>query len=248
MHSVVWPAFTDLMTVIAITGMVAASALAKQVRDLRVQIEPPYALMKKLNEAEHDTSQLKGMAEAIKEAAAVVDDFAGSHSGLTRGSDQSLQFGEDLVQFAKDEATPMWIGDGQLRMRSFCESLSANLALPFGGHGVRRDYFQVQVEGHTDSQGCNGRQDCNWTISARRAAGFRILMDDPEVCPGGSNWSIVPMGLGGTRSVGDRPAVNRRIEVRLVPDYAAIIGNRVDSAGVRLPDNVAEPQIESRED
>ena len=152
----------------------------------------------------------------------VVDEFAATQPQLTKGSDQSLQFGEELVGFKVNDIEPIWQSGGRAQLKSFCSALSDSLKKPFVEGRPRSEFFTVQVEGHTDNVPCRGDQSCNWPISAGRAARFRILMGDPVLCPGGGDWSILPVGKAGTVPVEDVGAT-RRIEVRLLPDYAAII-------------------------
>ena len=90
------------------------------------------------------------------------------------------------------------------------------------GEGLR-DLFSIRVEGHTDESVCPGDPLCNWRISAGRAAAFVAVMRDPDFCPGGRGWNLLPIGYAQTKpATGDRRPT-RRIALRIVPDYQRLI-------------------------
>lgn len=161
-----------------------------------------------------------GVAEAMM--ARVYERFEQA-DGVQRGADQSIRFGEDLVTFAKDDDVPVWGNNGRRRLADFCGALAAAAGdLQAGEERDVRERLLIRVEGHTDSQRCRGSDSCNWYISAQRAAAFRNLLADPPHCAGAEGFRVVPVGYADTRP-DDGELATRRIEVRLVPDYEAII-------------------------
>jgi hypothetical protein len=147
--------------------------------------------------------------------------------------DQSLRFGEDLIRFDSGRTAVIWLPDGKPRMRTFCDALTLLLNEPFerGASILRRELFTVWVEGHTDALRCSGSDDCNWDLSAQRASAVRNEMAREEVCPGSENWKLRPIAMAASAPItaetsAEGRAKNRRIEIRVVPDYAAIIAYR----------------------
>lgn len=129
----VWPAFADLMTVLAVCGLFTALALSqinssqsdllakmrdleqknqaleKQLRDLRQaqqEREEEWARKRKtLEQQVREAATNEKMFKAIQEAQRIIDNVS-SASGLSSGSDQSLQFGDDLVAFRLNGTAP----------------------------------------------------------------------------------------------------------------------------------------------
>jgi hypothetical protein len=236
----VWPALADLMTVVAIVGLTSAlqflplirrddptgqKHLLNETRKLRAQNE-------KLQSEIREAARNEQMFQAIQRAQEIVDEFSKENAELRFENDQSLQFGEDLVEFELNGLEPQWKGDGSERLWRFCEALSGALSRPFGNQGSRRLLFTVEVEGHTDAILCPDDPHCNWRISSGRAAVFVALMRNETYCPGGFAWTMVPVGLADTRPIIDSATgvatPTRRIAVRLVPNYKALIRASVE--------------------
>jgi flagellar motor protein MotB len=241
----VWPAFADLMTVLAVCGLFTTLAVSKinssskeellaKIRDSEQRRQLLEELLRKreqeqrsqerqwANERDNLQRQVREAARnekmfrAIQEAQRLIDAVS-TASGLSFSSDQSLQFGDDLVAFKLNSIDPIWQADSRDRLRKFCASISNQFA---GGH-----QFVVQVEGHTDSIGCPGDRNCNWAISSGRAANFVAFMRRQEYCPGGDRLLLRPVGFADTKPVRTGAPPSRRIAVRLLPDYEAIISN-----------------------
>jgi flagellar motor protein MotB len=234
----VWPAFADLMTVLAVCGLFTALALSQinssqsdllaKLRELEQKNHELEVELRAQREREADWSHRRKLLEqqvreaamnekmfkAIQEAQRIIDQVS-SASGLSFGSDQSLQFGDDLVAFRLNETDPIWQADSRVRLQRFCSAVSDQLA----GQGR----FIVQVEGHTDSIGCPGDRNCNWAISSARAAKFVAFMHQESYCPGGYRLILRPIGFADTKPVRSGDPPTRRIAVRLVPNYDEII-------------------------
>ncbi len=239
-----WPALADLMTVLAAVGFFVSAAVLsdpeklretlKKLRienaDLKTEIEAARRERDDLQSIKQQLAKNRLMFDAIQAA----EDMVGAlKSALSLpadqwGDDQSLRFGDDLIHFDSNEFEVQWAGDSSKRMKVFCETLSQQLSLPFRDGILRSQVFTLVVEGHTDSVECPGHPGCNWFLSAERAAAVRIEMTDPGICPGGTAWTIQPMGLAATRPVVPETdevsrGRNRRIQLRLAPNYAKLV-------------------------
>jgi flagellar motor protein MotB len=241
----VWPAFADLMTVLAVCGLFTALALSQanssskedllaKLRDSeqrREELEERLRQQKheqerrednwanernKLQKQVREAARNEKMFQAIQEAQRIIDEVS-VNSGLSFSSDQSLQFGDDLVSFKLNSTDPIWQADSRDRLRKFCMSISG----PLAGRGQ----FIIQVEGHTDSKGCPGNRNCNWAISSGRAANFVAFMHQEAFCPGGDGLILRPVGFADTKPVRSGDPPTRRIAVRLLPDYERIISD-----------------------
>jgi hypothetical protein len=251
----VWPAYADLMTVLAVLGLFAAAAQLRLNQGVATKAEAPLLVAqrhiatlndelatmrgelaagqrlraqeeRRLQSCTQAAARNQQMFSAIQEVQTQIDEIS-RRSGLTFGADQSLEFGEDLVTFARNEVTPTsWQPDGRMRLRRFCEAVSAELARARSGApgiGSRlASMFVIEVEGHTDSTRCPGDPHCNWPISSGRAANFAVFMRSPEYCPGGRDWDLRPIGYADTQPpVAGSP--QRRISLRITPAYGRLI-------------------------
>lgn len=250
----VWPAFADLMTVLAIVGIFTTLALnyegeskeellarlresEQQQRELQARLDRERR-ERELSEQRwsHDRRRLQQqireaarnekMFQAIQEAQRFIDAIS-SRSGLTFGADQSLQFGDDLVSFELNGLEPIWKRDSRERLQKFCVAISGQISGVQEREGQIKELFIVQVEGHTDSSQCPGDPYCNWSISSQRAAVFLTFMRQERYCPGGQNWRIRPVGYADQKPTSNGMPPTRRIAVRLIPDYESIISSAV---------------------
>jgi hypothetical protein len=211
----VWPAIADLMTILAVPCIVVSVGLfpfshLEGSRPGGDSIDTPST---KRSEEPKNVRMFK----AIQRAEDFVKEVRGL-SGLKLDADQSLRFGDDLVEFRLNSFEPIWKGDARRRLQTYCASIAA---------AVRRqpameDRFILFVEGHTDSSTCPGDPDCNWWVSANRAAAFVVTMRRPEICPGGAHWTMLPTGLAATHPIA-HGSTDRRIALHLVPNYQRII-------------------------
>lgn len=234
------------MTVVAVVGLASAlqffpfldrDAPAAQ---LRLSDENRYLRSEntRLQVRIQEAARNDQMFQAIQRAQQIVDEFSENNAALRFEADQSLQFGEDLVDFELNSVEPRWKGDGRKRLWRFCEALSRALSHPFGDQRNRLALLTVEVEGHTDDTLCPDDPHCNWRISSGRAAVFVALMRSEEYCPGGSTWTTVPVGLADTKPLANdsygKSKPIRRIAVRLVPNYKALIGTKLATEGHEL--------------
>lgn len=236
----VWPAYADLMTVLAVIGLLIGAGLLH--RD-RTSAETQERLGRRVADLEtrhtEDLAQLRRLArlaaanqkmsQAIAEAQRRIDEISQHSPGLRFSADQSLEFGNDLVTFETNGVEPNWLDGGRTQLRDFCLAISAALAREGGaaalGAPAAGSMFYIEVEGHTDSQPCKSKDDssCNWFISSGRAAKFVEFMRRPDYCPGGAAFRLRPIGYADTRPPAPTLPPTRRIAVRLTPDYARII-------------------------
>lgn len=256
----VWPAVADLMTVLAVIGLFGClallpharekSELVQRVRELqernaeledregdlevelaarRQEVEEAERRNRELEKEVREAARNREMFEAIQRAQAVVDRIS-SDARLRFEADQTLRFGDDLVEFAPSSFLPSWQPEGRAKLRTFCLELSRRLAARTEDGTELRELFTVQVEGHTDATGCPGDPHCNWWISAARAAVFVALMKQDAYCPGGAALNLHPVGYADTQPPGGNPFASRqerrRISVRLIPDYRRIISRK----------------------
>ncbi len=247
----VWPAFADLMTVLAVCGLFTTLALSqinssskeellKKIRDteqhrqniedrLRQQEQEQRGREEKwaaerniLQRQVREAARNEKMFQAIQEAQRFVDNIS-RDSGLIFGEDQSLQFGDDLVSFRINSDVPIWKLDSRDRLKQFCDAIFYAMNRLDKTSMISKPLFIVEVEGHADSSSCSGDPWCNWRISSERAAAFVALMRQPQYCPGGSILALKPVGYADTKPPKDSKEPTRRIAVRLLPDYESII-------------------------
>ena len=237
----VWPSYADLMTVLAVIGLLIGAGLLRRDRTSPATQE---SLRRHVAELENRHSQdlerltqlarlaaaNQKMSQAIAEAQRRIDEIAQHSPRLRFSADQSLEFGNDLVTFETNGVEPTtWLADARTQLRDFCVAISAALAREeaAAAHGApaTRSMFYIEVEGHTDSQPCMKKGDsmCNWIISSGRAAKFVEYMRRPDYCPGGAAFRLRPIGYADTRPRAPGLPPTRRIAVRLTPDYARII-------------------------
>jgi hypothetical protein len=220
----VWPAFADLMTVLAVVGLFTTLALSRVTakdRDLASRVRELEREREGLRLQVREAARNEKMFQAIQQAQQLIDEIS-KRSGLTFGADQSLQFGDELVSFNLNDVKPIWKADSREKLRRFCASISGQLVQDSSDNAVK-PFFVVEVEGHTDSSQCPDEPDCNWRISSGRAAEFVSFMRRSSYCPGGAGLSLRPVGYADTKPQGGSGAPTRRIAVRLVPDYERII-------------------------
>lgn len=240
----VWPAFADLMTVLAVVGLFTTLALSHVTlkdRDLAARVRE---LEQRLQDMERDldtrerawnqereglTQQVREAArnekmfQAIQQAQQLIDGIS-KRSGLAFGEDQSLQFGDDLVSFDLNDVKPIWKADSREQLRRFCTAISGELVQDLSNNPIK-PFFVVEVEGHTDSSQCPDEPNCNWRLSSARAAVLVSLMRQESYCPGGAGLSLRPVGYADTKPRVSSGAPTRRIAVRLLPDYESIINS-----------------------
>lgn len=245
----VWPAFADLMTILSVPGLFLALGLLavlgndlkpleriqeleaqnrelkRQLADLRLLISGPPDDGPVTGPQRRPEARNLAMFRAIQEVQSLIERITGGN--LQFSKDQTLQFGDELVSFDLNSVEASWRADGQARLRRFCEALSRHLVGGRSNLGELTHLFAIEIEGHTDSSLCSFDPNCNWTFSSARAVAFMKLMRDESVCPGGASLELLPIGLADTKPLAGpdgTPAVaTRRITVRIVPNYQAII-------------------------
>lgn len=249
----VWPAFTDLMTVLAVVGLFVGVGISHQAEEGQVDRQRLAELEQEVQELETRIHELEAakvgvendlaearrqaaleereaarnreMFRAIQAAQKIVDQISESRE-LRFSRDQTLQFGDDLVEFALNSIEPIWKPAGREKLRRFCELLARTLGQSGEDGRPLREVFTVQVEGHTDSSRCPDDPNCNWTISSGRAASFVAMMRRDDLCPGGRELELRPIGFADTEPYaepGEVPKPTRRIAVRVVPDYSKLV-------------------------
>ena len=197
--------------------------------ELRTEVQ---RLNKIIEELQLERAKNADMFKAIQTSEELVQDLQ-SRLKLPKsawGNDQSLRFGDDLIHFRSGDSNVIWQPNGRELMRDFCSTLSELLDRPFkeGSPAKRSEFFTVIIEGHTDDLPCDGSDRCNWYLSGQRAAAVRAEMLKLSVCPGGSKWNLIPMAMAASKpQVPNVDAAsrqrNRRIELRVVPNYSEII-------------------------
>ena len=221
----VWPALTDLMIVLAVVSLFVVLRLL-ETKDSFLRRELAYKTQIEVMEKElREKARNRQMFLAIQKAQKLIDEFTEGDRDAFE-DDQSLQFGDDLVSYPINGVEPEWLADSREKLHDFCSELTAELSREEENIDDLRQIFTIQVEGHTDSTTCPGDPHCNWWISSARAAVFVSLMKNDEICPGGRTWNLVPMGFADTRppqSDGLTAEPTRRIAVRIVPNYSALI-------------------------
>jgi flagellar motor protein MotB len=245
----VWPAFADLMTALSVVGMGLAFVMMAKSRQNEVAqqtlsycetflkgaelipadsadaAEAAKAFAAKYAEREDELRrcvEATAMKDAVELAENAMREVAAA-LGQEPSDDLSVPFGEDVVTFATNETRPSLTVEGRDKLKTLCETLKAALSRRSPTLGVPLSKLSmVFVEGHTDRHDCPRDPGCNWKVSADRASRFRVLMERPDLCPGGKDWNLVPLGLADSNKRESDP-LSRRIEIRVVPDYAEIV-------------------------
>lgn len=240
----VWPAITDLMTSLAVVGL-GLALVGKNLRvdrqrlaELEIEnIELRKRLAQLTEQRDHfqaEVRRLSAMQRAVEIATSAMNEVAVA-LGQQPSDDLSVSFGEELVSFSLNQVQPELQGDGRATLHTVCSTLFTVLGRHDPQLGASlAEVARVVVEGHTDDQGCPTENDCNWRISAERAVNFRLLMARPDLCPGSADWTILPLGLAGSQPR-STAAESRRIQIRVLPDYAAIL-SRMKLAGAVRPE------------
>lgn len=221
----IWPAFSDLMTVLAVVAVFTSLLLANQYLESRGEIERWEGRWRE-NEARIEQAiRNERMFAAIQRVDDMVQTMAENEPNLSFDADQSLSFGATLVDFDINSVKPIWRKDSKEQLGRFCSALTQELNRQDEAGVDQGEFFTILVEGHSDETTCSREPLCNWRVSAARAANFVKVMKDDEVCPGGSSWDIKPIGFADTQPllVKKKWRKIRRIRIRLVPDYEAII-------------------------
>ena len=217
----VWPAFADLMTVLAVVGLFSAI----EMRQSWAEMSENWA---RERESYEEKIQNEELFDAVQQVQEVINEIS-KDASLDFGPDQSLHFGDDLVDFDRNSVEPQWKEDGAERLRRFCVLVSQ-------GMKNHVQLFTVQVEGHTDDTQCSVDPNCNWWFSSNRATTFMEFMRSDEYCPGGRAWELRAIGYADTKplpsALGAAAKATRRIAVRLVPDYETILKSRDGSGDV----------------
>ena len=247
----IWPAFADLMTILAVPGLFLAMGLVAELggdfssfedlkaENLRLQKERDDALgldqesgedhrgdSDKIQQALRERARNRAMFLAIQEVQRMIDSLAGQGE-LQFSSDQTLRFGDDLVTFDLNSTRADWKAGGREKLRLFCDALRRQTGGRYSELGAFTEMFSIEVEGHTDSTPCITDRNCNWLFSGARAVTFMTLMRDESICPGGGSLELKPAGYADTKPESvpgsSQARATRRIALRIVPNYQAII-------------------------
>lgn len=239
----VWPAFADLMTILSVPGLFLAMSVLGMVGEDFKSVEDLARQNRELRKENEARARNEAMFQAIQKVQGIIDGMA-EQGDLQFSADQTLQFGDDLVTFDLNSVSVTWKAGGQTRLRRFCESLRQQLKSSSFDTTELGRLFQIEVEGHTDSTICVADPNCNWAFSNRRAVTFMNLTHDEALCPGGSALSLKPVGYADTKPEAEPGSgirrATRRIALRIVPNYQAIIAE-ADRAAAQAS---AEGQID----
>lgn len=242
-HLDAWPAVADLMTVLAVLGLFTALAVVpaseplelldrihrqdeqiaaktEELRQLRAQValaETRHAEAREECEGRlNEVVRNERMFHAIQRVQEIVDQISADQQ-LEFSDDQTLVFGEDLVEYEVNSTVPIFRPRARERLLRFCSALRDATSSADPNAVALRTIFTVEVRGHADDLACPGDPHCNWWVSASRAAHFVALMQQDEFCPSGHALAFKAVGLANAGAPTER--AERRIEVMLVPNY-----------------------------
>lgn len=222
----VWPAVADLMTVLAVVGIVLSllvlnfyaknepkwtterNRLIKEIDRLTSQVtkmkEQLLTAKQRIADAEarlalmqEDKAKNNAMFQAIQQAQSIIEEMSQDGS-LEFEEDQSFLFGEELVEFAENGFEPIWKSGGKERLHEFCNRLSKALKKVKQKTGSHT-LFTLEVEGHTDAKTCQDDPECNWYFSSARAGLFVRWMKNPQHCPDVDRLELRAVGYADTR-------------------------------------------------
>jgi flagellar motor protein MotB len=198
----VWPGMADLMTALAVIGIAGTLTSELELQQCRAQIQVNERLRAAVEEAESLMQKI-----AIR----AVDPTSGRRLA-TVAEDQTI------VTFERNssEVRRPLHSDAEGIIDAVCRVLSAE-------ESARN--VLVVVEGHTDSSRCSNDPHCNLRISAARATEFTALLQDTCRDAGATGIRYLAVGMGDSRlrSQDKYGSENRRIEMRLRPDYERLV-------------------------
>lgn len=165
--------------------------------------------------------ELAAIEAELRERDAILADITGAFEELIENGyvEVGIERGRLVIKMPQDilfESGSAEIGvDGEIALSEVASVLAA------------LDERQFQIEGHTDNVPIETRRfPSNWELSAARALAVVHLFEEVGVPP--SNLSAGAFGEHQPRAANDTPenkALNRRIEIVMVPDLQAIFGD-----------------------
>ena len=144
------------------------------------------------------------------------------HINLKRRGD-GIVLGDSVLSFGTGEVTPLMSESQNEIFLGICRAIKGSIDEVENG----RQSFEIVIEGHTDAVPIHtGIFPSNWELSAARATNILRMMSDQDNCGmTHDKYSLKAIGFGKTKPI-ERTSgpseKNRRIEVRLVPNYEKI--------------------------
>lgn len=204
-----WPAYVDLMVILAVVGLLAAAEYAPSGgRGEEVKLRMKYVQPRLMADAAVDNlrSELKREGIQVKEHA-----------------DGGIRIPESLLKFDSGSVIPKVDDEKKEIVRKICEAIKKSIDKIDNGNEI----LVIQIEGHTDSQPIGPElmryYPTNWELSAARATGIlRLMSEDYGLDP--AHYSIRALGLSDTVPIEKNfeSELNRRIEIKIMPDYERI--------------------------
>lgn len=194
-----WPAYVDLMVVLALTSLFAFSAS-----------EGHRSIVEKYKE---DAEKImRTLEQRLKK----------DHITVMKRGD-SIILGDSVLSFGTGEVTPLMSESQRDMFFGICRAIKASIDEVENG----RQSFEIVIEGHTDGVPIHtGTFPSNWELSAARATNILRLMSDQDNCGMTyDRYSLKAIGYGETKPIERTTGPsekNRRIEVRILPNYEKI--------------------------
>ncbi len=211
-----WPAYVDLMVVLAFTSLFAFSVS-----------EGDQSTEEKYKEAfERCTKDVEKIEEYKKYSEKIMhtlEQKLKKDNITVKSSCDSIILGDSVLSFGTREVAPIMSESQRDMFFGICRAIKASIDEVENG----RQSFEIVIEGHTDSVPIHtGCFPSNWELSAARATNILRLMADQANCDMTyDRYSLKAIGYGETKPIemitgpSER---NRRIEIKIVPNYEKI--------------------------
>jgi hypothetical protein len=210
-----WPAYVDLMIIIAIVGLLSGSSGNAKITKI-------------VNQREAADRVIDDIKEELRELNIRAEEKA-----------DGISLPESMLRFASGSVNPE-LDDQQVgRFEGICHAIKQSIdkkSCPDGkpcgvdercsdGSACGRDILTIVIEGHTDSIPINGDLSkyypTNWELSAARATTVLRRMRD-AFGSSASQYHMMATGYGDSMRIDKTFRAserNRRIEIKILPNY-----------------------------
>lgn len=201
-----WPAYVDLMVVLAIVGLISAAAAYKL----------------------SGSSNIKKFVEVRKIVDEVIDNI---HLELTKSKiniveqADGIRIPESILKFNSGEVKPIMDENTKNIFQKICVSIKKSVDKIPDGNKI----LCIVIEGHTDRQPIgielSKYYPTNWELSAARATYVLRMMSLPNYGLNPDHYQMRAIGFGYNQPVEKDEIIsqeNRRIEIKILPNYEKV--------------------------
>lgn len=220
----IWPAYADLFSTLAVLGIFASFFISEKenrINKLNKEVELKQSAFEELQTRCTKINKYFELAELVLEEVKAEIDHLGIN--VIRTAD-SLVLSENFIYFDRNDWSKPIFREGKVGEEKFLnllESLKRSIEKKNA-----RGKLIVYIEGHTDSSQFKTTQYTNWNLSSERASTIVNWIKSKNI-----DMDIIPIGLADTRPAPfcnileneeNKMACNRRIEIKISPNYSEI--------------------------